>query len=101
MESTLENKDVEVELTNKGGAPTGNQNGKRGKLFYDALRVALVQEDRAKLRKITEKLVKAAEDGEAWAIKEIIDRVDGKAIQGTEISGADGTPFKMVVAWER
>ncbi len=25
-------------LMNKGGAPTGNQNGKKGKLFYDALR---------------------------------------------------------------
>lgn len=100
MESTLENKELAIN-TNGKGAPLGNNNNKRGKLFYDALRIALVQEDRAKLRKITDKLVKAAEDGEAWAIKEIIDRIDGKAIQGTEISGADGTPFKMVVAWER
>ena len=90
MENSTQNNNLQVEPTNKGGAPTGNQNGKKGKLFYDALRVALVQEDRKKLRNITEKLVKSAEDGEPWAVKEIMDRVDGKPIQSTEITGADG-----------
>lgn len=90
MENALENNHVEVAPTNKGGAPIGNQNGKKGKLFYNQLRVALVQEDSRKLRNIAEKLVKAAEDGEPWAIKEVIDRVDGRAVQATEISGLDG-----------
>jgi len=90
MENSTENNNVEVASTNKGGAPIGNQNGKKGKLFYDQLRVALIQEDKRRLRTIAEKLVKAAENGDAWAIKEIIDRVDGKAIQATEISGVDG-----------
>jgi len=90
MENAIENKNVEVASTNKGGAPVGNQNGKKGKLFYNQLRVALVQEDSRKLRTIAEKLVKAAEQGEPWAIKEVIDRVDGKAVQSTEISGLDG-----------
>lgn len=40
MENSTENKDLQVEPTNKGGAPVGNQNGKKGKLFYDALRIA-------------------------------------------------------------
>ena len=95
MENALENNNVEVASTNKGGAPIGNQNGKKGKLFYDALRVALVQEDSRKLRNIAEKLVKAAEDGEPWAIKEVIDRVDGKAVQATEISGVDGEAIEL------
>jgi len=90
MENSTENNTLQVASTNKGGAPIGNQNGKKGKLFYDQLRVALVQEDKRRLRTIAEKLVKAAENGDAWAIKEIIDRVDGKAIQATEISGVDG-----------
>lgn len=90
MENATENKDIKVESTNNGGGQPGNQNARKGKLFYDALRVALVQEDRARLRKITEKLVKSAEDGEPWAVKEIMDRVDGKPIQATEITGADG-----------
>ena len=37
--------------------------------------------------------MKQAEEGEPWAIKEIIDRVDGKAIQATTIENADGTPL--------
>jgi hypothetical protein len=82
---------LEVESTeNKGGAPEGNQNAKKGKMFYDQLRMVLVQNDRLKLRNITDKLVKAAEDGEAWAIKEVIDRMDGKPVQQAEIGGIDG-----------
>jgi hypothetical protein len=101
MENSTENNTLQVEPTNKGGAPTGNQNGKKGKLFYDALRIALVQEDRKSLRKITDKLVKAAEEGDAWAVKEIMDRMDGKPVNTTELSNTEGNVFKMVVAWEK
>jgi hypothetical protein len=95
MENALENNNVEVASTNKGGAPVGNQNGKKGKLFYNQLRVALVQEDSRRLRTIADKLVKAAEQGEPWAVKEIMDRVDGKAVQSTEISGIDGEAIEL------
>jgi len=71
----------------------GNKNAAKGKLFFDQLRKVLIQDDQLKLRLIAEKLVEAAEDGEAWAVKEIIDRVDGKAIQFQEITGADGEPL--------
>jgi len=85
---------LEVESTvDKGGAPEGNQNAKKGKLFYEQLRMVLVQNDKFKLRKIADKLVESAEKGEAWAIKEIMDRMDGKAVQATEISGPDGAEF--------
>jgi len=71
----------------------GNANAKKGKLFYDQLRKVLVQEDALKLRAIATKLVEAAEDGEPWAVKEIMDRMDGKPIQAQEITGADGAEF--------
>ena len=71
----------------------GNVNAKKGKLFYDQLRKVLVQEDALKLRAIATKLVEAAEDGEPWAVKEIMDRMDGKPIQAQEITGADGAEF--------
>jgi hypothetical protein len=90
MENSTENKNIGLESSDKGGGQPGNQNARKGKLFYDALRIALVQEDKKKLRTITEKLVKSAENGEPWAIKEVMDRIDGKPIQATEISGADG-----------
>ena len=95
MENSSENNNLSVESTNKGGGQIGNQNAKKGKLFYGELQKVLVQEDRKKLRKIAEKLVTAAEEGEAWAIKEIMDRVDGKAVQSTEISGVDGEAIEL------
>lgn len=100
MESISENKDLPVESTNKGGAPTGNNNAKKNKLFYDSIKKHLIQNPQ-KLENIVIKLCQAAEDGEAWAVKEIIDRVDGKAVQASEIGGIDGTPFRVVVGWER
>lgn len=75
------------------GAPEGNRNGAKGKLFYDQLRKVLVQEDSLKLRKIAQVLVDKAEDGESWAVKEIMDRMDGKAIQPNSVESADGTPL--------
>ena len=78
------------EIEAAGGAPKGNDNAKKGKLFYGELRKVLVQNDALKLRMIAEKLVEAAEEGEPWAVKEIMDRMDGKAVQQTELSGPDG-----------
>jgi len=83
-----------VDSTNKGGAPEGNENAKKGKLFYDQLRRVLVQNDQLKLRQVSEKLVDAAIDGEPWAVKEIIDRMDGKPVAVQEIQGPDGTQLK-------
>ena len=86
-----------IELTDRGGAPEGNQNAKKGKLFYNQLRKVLVQEDQLKLRKIAEKLVEAAEEGEAWAVKEIMDRVDGKSHQSTSIEDAEGNNLLQAI----
>jgi hypothetical protein len=72
-----------------GGAPIGNKNGTKGKLFYEQLRkISVQQPDR--LRNVAETLFSAAELGEPWAVKELIDRFDGKAVQQTELTGADG-----------
>jgi len=95
MENALENNQVEVE-TNKGGAPKGNDNAKKNKLFYDRIRKHLIQNP-AKLEKIVETLVQEAQNGEPWAVKEIMDRVDGKAVQSTEISGVDGEAMELKI----
>ena len=47
---------------------------------------------------VTTKLVELALQGEAWAIKEIADRVDGKAPQA--IHGEPGMPELIVLKWE-
>lgn len=72
-------------------APKGNKNAAKGKEFRDALRRAMCAEGRDALRKIATKLVDAAEDGEAWAIREIADRLDGKPSQ--VIAGDPGAPL--------
>jgi hypothetical protein len=85
--------DLPIE-SNKVGAPEGNDNAKKGKMFYDALRKILVQNDQLKLRKISEKLAESAEKGEAWAIKEIMDRMDGKPVAIQEVQGPGGVELK-------
>ncbi len=71
-------------------APIGNSNAVKGKMFYDKLRKCLVQQPE-RLDKIVDQLVTQAELGEAWAVKEIIDRLDGKAVQVLE--NGDGSPL--------
>ena len=78
-------------MAERGGQP-GNQNAAKQRLFYDKLRLVLTQEPH-RLRSIAEQLVRKAEEGEPWAIKELIDRVDGKAHQAVALENADGTPL--------
>ena len=74
------------------GAPLGNTNAAKGKLFYDQLRKIAIQNPN-KLRNVAESLFAAAEAMEPWAVKELLDRLDGKAVQQTELTGAEGAPL--------
>ena len=66
----------------------GNKNGTKNKLFYDRIRLELTQNPQ-KLAKIVNALIDKAQEGEAWAVNTILDRIDGKAIQSTDIT-SDG-----------
>ena len=71
------------------GAPKGNGNARRGKTWREALEFALRnyedKENEVKrgeaLRKIGKTLIQQAIAGDMAAIKEIGDRIDGKAVQ--------------------
>ena len=63
------------------GRPIGSAN--REKPFADALRVAL-RSGPHRLRAIADKLIEKALQGDVPAIKEIADRIDGKAVQAVE-----------------
>lgn len=93
MENSTEINDLKIESNNRGGQP-GNNNAKKNKLFYDRIQKHLIQNP-AKLEKIVETLVHEAQNGAPWAVKEIMDRVDGKAVQATEISGVDGEAIEL------
>lgn len=73
-------------------APIGNSNAIKGKMFYDKLRKRLTQEPH-RLERIVNELITQAEQGESWAVKEVIDRLDGKAVQTTEMQNSDGSPI--------
>ena len=50
-----------------------------------------------KLEKIVEKLVDDAMEGNIAAAREVMDRVEGKAIATQEVTGPDGTQLKTAV----
>jgi hypothetical protein len=68
-------------------APTGNANAVKKKRFSEVLERALLTDDGAKLRALAERLIAIAEGGDLAAIREIIDRLEGKPRQAVEHSG--------------
>ena len=81
------------------GAPVGNENAKKGKDYRLALRRALARKSGSTasegLKEIAGKLVEAAYAGEAWAIKEVADRVDGRPAQAI-VGDSDEDPISVV-----
>ena len=71
------------QITNPNGA-------RKERKFYQALLIALNAEGPdIRLRKVAEMLIEQALKGEAWAIKELADRIDGKVPQAQIIQGDD------------
>lgn len=86
-------------------APEGNQNAVKGKRWAQAIARALDERSRSKqveaLDELAEKLLSACDAGDLAALKELGDRLDGKANQS--ISGPDGDaiPVGIKVSFER
>lgn len=77
------------------GAQPGNKNAHKGRMWHDALRKAIAQDDGLRLRKAAETLLDKAADGEGWAIREIADRLDGKPFQSVELVGDPNNPLQV------
>jgi len=74
---------------------------KKARQFRDMLNVALADDKGGpdvRLRKIADRLIKEAQKGEPWAIREIADRLDGRPAQ--VIQGNEDAPI-MVKSIER
>lgn len=70
-------------------APAGNTNSKLdNRLWANTIRRAIAQGDPERLRRIAEKLLDLAADGDLAAMKELGDRLDGKSKETVEHSGA-------------
>jgi hypothetical protein len=78
-------------------APIGNQNARKAKEWFDALRKEAIQ--KGTLAKVAKLVCEKAEIGEVWAIQELANRFDGKPAQAVEVSGADGGPVETVTRY--
>lgn len=80
-------------------APTGNRNAARAKFIRDAFSRALElhkpAEQRVALDAVVKSIIAKAMEGDIQAAKEIFDRIDGKSVQATEISGLDGGSIEI------
>ena len=91
---------TEITETNpKGaGAPLGHTNAsKNNRIWGDLIRKLAVQEDYKRLHTIANALYEKAADGDMNAIKEIGDRIDGKALQENKLSGDADSPIVINV----
>jgi len=72
-------------------APKGNTNSnKNNRLWTDTIRRVAIQGNGERLRKMAEALFDKAEEGDINAIREIGDRLDGKAAQTIIGAGENG-----------
>ena len=79
------------------GAPIGNTNAAKSRLFHDALRRAIAQDDGKRLRNAAEKLLDLAAEGEGWAVKELRDTLDGKPAQAVTVGGDADNPVQTTM----
>lgn len=79
-------------MAQRGGQP-GNKNGAKNRPWAEAINRALLADNGKKLRALAEKIIEKALEGDVPAMREVGDRVDGKAIQA--LSGPDGGPIEF------
>ena len=79
-------------------APKGNKNSTAEKRIWSKIvRKLAVQEDHAKLHKVANALFEKASEGDISAIKELGDRLDGKAMQENMVTGDADNPLTVNV----
>jgi hypothetical protein len=88
-----------TETNPKGaGAPLGHTNSnKTNRLWGNIIRKLAVQEDYRRLHALGEKLYEKALDGDMAAIKEVGDRLDGKALQENKLTGDLDEPITIKI----
>lgn len=80
------------------GAPEGNKNSiKSNRLFSETIKRMVTQSEGEVVRRIATALIEKASDGDLGAIKEFADRLEGKSIATTEISGIDGADIPLSI----
>jgi hypothetical protein len=95
----MENQEDKIE-SNGRGAPVGNKNAAKGAQLTAMLEFALNKNDKELLREGIDNVAKAFAAGERWAIEFAFDRIEGKSVARTELTGIDGSPLPMGISVE-
>lgn len=84
-------------MTDKGGAPLGNNNAGKNRLWSLAIKKALKKRSKSEqleeLEDLAEVLLDKCKEGDMAALKELGDRLEGKPNQS--ISGPDEGPIQI------
>ncbi len=73
-------------------ANKGNKNGARkSRILNDTLKRRLMQDDGEEANKVIMALLTKAKDGDVAAIREVMDRAEGKVKSETDITSSDGS----------
>lgn len=76
----------------------GNTNSSKiNRLLGNTLKRKLIQDEAKRANKVVDALITKAEDGDVHAIKEVLDRTDGKVVQESKISGDNDEPLMIKV----
>ena len=78
---------------NKGNKHSSKEN----RIWGNIIRKLAIQEDYKRLHAMAEKLYEKAAEGDLGAIKEVGDRLDGKAVATTELTGLDGADLPISI----
>lgn len=87
-------------MAERGGQP-GNNNSGDGKIWRAALRAALDRRSQCRsdgkkeLDALADRLIDACLEGQIPALREFGDRIEGKSVQGVELTGKDGGPVEV------
>lgn len=82
------------------GAPAGNQNARKRHWSTAIEAAVMVEDERTKKRRlhaIADKLISMAEGGDIQAMKEIGDRLDGKAAQDLNLGSNPENPMLLLM----
>lgn len=87
-------------MANVGGQEGNTNSCKNNRLWADTIRRAVVQSDPDRLRRLAEALLTKAEEGDMAALKELGDRLDGKAAQSVTVAGDEDKPLVTKIVRE-
>lgn len=86
-------KEEQLEIARARAAEVNKGNtysSKNNRILNETLKRRLIQEEAIRANLIVEALLSKAEEGDISAIKEVFDRMEGKAVAKTELTGAEG-----------